>query len=299
MQDTPKLQYDKAEIYAKVRELIAQKLPSEEVKNPHLAQQLKNIREDDVLILPGKGTFVAGYLRINCTAEGFHRYADDSYVRRTMNDEVDSAEWLFCLAGDAGLGETAQKLTGISYTEEAQERIAKAVAKNYCGTQLSNLNMSMKDCRVNNYRFIRTKPEFELYGWDIKIAYRDEKGNARQLFCGTVRPEDLQCEKQKLNLWLSLPLCIAKKREERSRTAANIIYNLLFFLSLTAFAVNAFIIRQAGSLLHIGVIAAGIALFVCAKLTRGGIKKFFTVLSLFAVAVMIADVFIDFESFLK
>ena len=215
MADMPELKFTKTEIYEKLKETIAQKLPQEESKNPHLAAQLKNLKEEDVLIEFREAAFHAGYLRINCTAEGFRRYDDGSYMQRTMNDEVDSAEWLFCTSGANALSEDAKKLTGIDYCGKTQSQIAKAVAENYCRTQLQNLNMTMRECRVNNYRFIETKPEFEVYGWYIHIAYTDEKGKKCELFCGRVCMDSLQNEEQHLSLWLTLPLCNAEKRKNR------------------------------------------------------------------------------------
>ncbi len=299
MTGEPQLKFTKTEIYEKLKETIAQKLPQEEVKNPHLASQLKSLKEEDVLIELRKATFDAGYLRINCTAEGFRRYDDGSYMQRTMNDEVDSAEWLFCTSGTDSLGEDAKRLTSIDYCYKTQPQIAKAVAENYCRTQLQNLNMTMRECRVNNYRFIETKAEFEVYGWYINIAYTDEKGKKCELFCGKVKMENLQTEEQDLSIWLTLPLCNAERRKKAVRTAANVVYNLLFFLSLAAYLVNCFMVGRFGTYLHLAVPAAGIVLYICAKLTKRRAKKFFAAISLLPVAAMIAGTFFDILSFLS
>lgn len=298
MADMPELKFTKTEIYEKLKETIAQKLPQEESKNPHLAAQLKNLKGEDVLIEFREAAFHAGYLRINCTAEGFRRYDDGSYMQRTMNDEVDSAEWLFCTSGANALSEDAKKLTGIDYCGKTQSQIAKAVAENYCRTQLQNLNMTMRECRVNSYRFIETKPEFEVYGWYIHIAYTDEKGKKCELFCGRVCMDSLQNEEQHLSLWLTLPLCNAEKRKKAVRTAANVLYNLLFILSLAAYVINCFMVSRFGTYLHLAVPAVGIVLFVCAKLTHKRAKIFFISLSFLPIAAMIAGIFFDILSFL-
>lgn len=283
------LQFSKEQILEKLMQYI-DNIPPKKVKNKEFyIDQLKKITVDDLNIEQRCTRMCKGYVEVNCTAVGFHRNYDDSYVRRTINPVVESTEHHFRVGGDSNGAYYAWRLTGESgynsYDTSSLDSIAKAVGKNYCTQSMQNLNLELKEFRVNNCKFQATGNPYEFYTWKVSVMLKDSKDREFEYQVGSIVPTSLSQDKQSIEIGFELP----KKNSgdpnphRGLKIFGHVIHTLLL---LAAIACSAIAYFTDGMILGLGITVLSLIFFIASKASNH--KKVFTVLSLLAIAYSIA-----------
>lgn len=287
----PELTFTSSDIIKAVKVRLETFKAKQLTKNAELVERLKNLKEEDISTELLHAEVCIGYLEINCTAEGFRRYDDGSYVRRTMNDVVSSTHHVFLVSGNEQPAMIAENHYGYSsyqtsaftlqsYGELSAANVAKKVAENYCSQQLSALNMNMQSCRVNDYRFVPTSEHFDYYSWKIFTTVADKKGETTNFRLGWITPKDMLQKEQNLELDFTLKTPKNERSTKRNNLILHILHTLLLIASLAG---SAFIYYSNDGGLYnlLPTLAPSLIAFALSKLIhKRGLRIFFTVISL-------------------
>lgn len=297
--NVPDLQFSKSEILKKVAEHLSSFNDKKLGKNAELAQTLRSLTEDDIDIRCLHAVVQIGRLDINCTAEGFRKYDDGSYVRRTMNDTVSSTPHVFLISGNEEPAILAERHYGYSSFEASAftlrdigiryaANVAKRVSIDYCDQQFSALNMKMQSCRVNNYDFVPSSERFDYYSWKIYTKVKDKKGELSDYLLGSIKPTDSAQDKQELSVYFDLKTPKNKKSSQKKKLALYILCAVLLVASIATSAIIYY--SNGGSILNMlpTLVPAIIAFALSKYVFNTALSIFFTIASLALIVATVA-----------
>ena len=158
--------------------------------NPEFAAAVQNMPADNVSFGPNP-TIVAGYVKGGCTASGESTY-ESTTTKRTVSINFTTDTAVFMAKSNSASVDACKKavkvfpeikeygsLRSLSECENMAEEHGRTLARN----DLSDLDFSMKEYRLNRYEFVPVTNVFKVDLWQI-FGWVSVNGKIKQFSMG-------------------------------------------------------------------------------------------------------------------
>ena len=178
-------------------------------KNPEFANAVKEITISDVEI-GDPPTLRCGYVEGSSTGVGKSQQGDTVYTR-TVSVSFDTEEYFFAEKRDVTLANYALRVFGARtecHTPSEAASLAEKCGRTHCRNDLSDLNYSMTEYRLNRYKLIYTGDEFTPDVYPVYANINHTNGKKEKISVGRCYLKD---EEEYVSWNISTPMTDATK----------------------------------------------------------------------------------------
>lgn len=200
-------------------------------KNPEFARKIEAATADQIHF--GKPpSFSKGYIYGNATASGKQSTESTEYTR-TINMDLTTDEYTFLANNNAAEKSTCKAACkyldylGDNYKNiNDKYHLFESYARSQCRENLSRLNFTMSEFRVNESKYVQTQPAFTCNFYPIYLDMVKDNGNEDKYLIGYY-----DTDKELIYYELKIPMTAKNKLITAGIiTAAAIVLGLILFL---------------------------------------------------------------------